>query len=207
MNGKDIELSRRRVLGGIATVGVASAAAGAGTFAFFNDTETSSSNTVEAGTLDLTGSTDGQIDVSGIVPGESVPTNGTTIIQATYDSGSSVDPAEVDFSAALSEPAESTEPSESTDQTALDFASKLNVSVANLVVNGSQVKDLTSTHSVTTVADLAGISIDAAFGGVSPSNTLGLELAFTFDSTTGNAYQADGVSIQTMLTAQQPTED
>ena len=54
MNGKDIELTRRRVLGGIATVGVASAAAGAGTFAYFSDTETSEDNTVEAGTLNLT---------------------------------------------------------------------------------------------------------------------------------------------------------
>jgi len=54
MNGKDIELSRRRVLGGIATVGAASAAAGAGTFALFSDTESSTENSIQAGTLDLT---------------------------------------------------------------------------------------------------------------------------------------------------------
>lgn len=50
---KKFELSRRKVLGSVGTIGVASAAAGAGTMAFFNDEETSTSNTVQAGTLDL----------------------------------------------------------------------------------------------------------------------------------------------------------
>ncbi|WP_415382388.1 TasA family protein [Halosimplex sp. TS25] len=49
-----IELNRRRVLGGIVTVGAAAAAAGAGTFAAFSDTESSNDNSVSAGTLDLT---------------------------------------------------------------------------------------------------------------------------------------------------------
>lgn len=48
-----IELNRRRVLGGIITVGAAAAAAGAGTFAAFSDTETSSENTISAGKLNL----------------------------------------------------------------------------------------------------------------------------------------------------------
>ncbi|WP_135806122.1 TasA family protein [Halorussus marinus] len=45
--------TRRRVLGGLATIGAASAAAGAGTMALFQDTETSGDNTLAAGTLDL----------------------------------------------------------------------------------------------------------------------------------------------------------
>jgi predicted ribosomally synthesized peptide with SipW-like signal peptide len=48
------DLTRRRALAGLGTVGVASAATGAGTFALFSDTEASSDNTVQAGTLDLT---------------------------------------------------------------------------------------------------------------------------------------------------------
>lgn len=48
-----IELTRRRALGGLATIGVASAGAGAGTMALFSDRETSSGNSVRAGTLDL----------------------------------------------------------------------------------------------------------------------------------------------------------
>lgn len=67
-------LTRRRVLGGLATVGSASAAAGAGTMAAFSDTESSSANSVQAGTLNL--EVDGQnttvtfLDVSGIKPGD-----------------------------------------------------------------------------------------------------------------------------------------
>lgn len=75
MNGKDIELTRRRVLGGVATIGAASAAAGAGTFALFSDTEESTGNTVTAGTLNLELATasDGTvsaINVANAVPGQ-----------------------------------------------------------------------------------------------------------------------------------------
>lgn len=53
MTEKEIRLTRRRILGGLLTVGGASAAAGAGTMAVFSDTESSSGNTVQSGTLDL----------------------------------------------------------------------------------------------------------------------------------------------------------
>lgn len=46
-------VTRRQLLGGLVTVGAGSAAAGAGTAAFFSDTESSSSNQVTAGTLNL----------------------------------------------------------------------------------------------------------------------------------------------------------
>ena len=78
-----IELNRRRVLSGLGVIGLASAGAGAGTMALFSDTETSSGNTVQAGTLDLTpdssgsqtltiiDSPDGSQSGSGIEPGDS----------------------------------------------------------------------------------------------------------------------------------------
>lgn len=47
------KLSRRRLLGGLASVGAASTAAGAGTFAYFQDSETSSGNSVTAGYVNL----------------------------------------------------------------------------------------------------------------------------------------------------------
>lgn len=68
------ELSRRGVLGGLVTMGAASAAAGAGTVALFTDQETSANNTVQAGTLDLTVNGAGSnavFDVSNVVPGDS----------------------------------------------------------------------------------------------------------------------------------------
>lgn len=53
MSEKKLELSRRRILAGLGTIGVASAGAGAGTFALFSDEESSEDNTVQAGTLNL----------------------------------------------------------------------------------------------------------------------------------------------------------
>ncbi|QKY16514.1 VWA domain-containing protein [Halorubrum sp. CBA1229] len=48
-----IGLSRRKVLAGLGAVGVASAGAGLGTTAYFNDTESFQGNTLTAGELDL----------------------------------------------------------------------------------------------------------------------------------------------------------
>ncbi|MFB6074703.1 MAG: TasA family protein [Haloarculaceae archaeon] len=48
-----IHLTRRRLLGGLVAVGGASAAAGAGTMAYFSDAESSAGNAVQAGTLTL----------------------------------------------------------------------------------------------------------------------------------------------------------
>ncbi|OYR43399.1 MULTISPECIES: VWA domain-containing protein [unclassified Halorubrum] len=48
-----IGLSRRKLLAGLGAVGVASAGAGLGTTAYFNDTETFQGNTLTAGELDL----------------------------------------------------------------------------------------------------------------------------------------------------------
>ncbi|MHB9288138.1 TasA family protein [Halobacteriales archaeon Cl-PHB] len=204
MSDKTIKLTRRRAIGGLITIGGAAAAAGAGTFALFSDTETSSGNTITAGTLNLTGPSDATLTASNLAPGESVPSSGTATIQATYDSGSSIDPVKVDLSIANSEPSsEPTEPSNSTDQTASAFAQQLNVDTANLTKNGSVQEDLTSSQGVSTADDLDGLSLADAFGDVSPSNTVGLELAFTFDSNAGNEYQADGVSITVDFTAEQ----
>jgi predicted ribosomally synthesized peptide with SipW-like signal peptide len=53
MSDKPIELSRRKILGGIGAAGVASVGAGLGTSAYFNDTESFEGNTLTAGELDL----------------------------------------------------------------------------------------------------------------------------------------------------------
>lgn len=69
-----IALTRRRALGGIVSVGCASAVAGAGTVALFSDTERSSSNTVQAGTLDLSvssGDESAVLNVENAGPGSS----------------------------------------------------------------------------------------------------------------------------------------
>jgi len=53
MNDDTIGLSRRKMLVGLGAVGVASAGAGLGTTAYFNDTETFVNNELTAGSLDL----------------------------------------------------------------------------------------------------------------------------------------------------------
>lgn len=50
---KKIALTRRRVLGGLGTIGLAGAAAGLGTSAYLNDSESFEDNTITAGTLDM----------------------------------------------------------------------------------------------------------------------------------------------------------
>jgi len=50
---RELTITRRRALGGLAAAGAASATAGVGTTAFLNDTETFSENSVVAGELDL----------------------------------------------------------------------------------------------------------------------------------------------------------
>lgn len=82
-SGTTFELTRRRVLGGALTVGAASAATGAGTFALFSDSETSNNNSVQAGTLDLTGgnSAVGSVSFGDVSPGSS----GTKYIRLRND--------------------------------------------------------------------------------------------------------------------------
>ena len=53
MPNDNIELSRRKVLGGLGTIGVASAGVGVGTSAYFSDTETFTNNALVAGELDM----------------------------------------------------------------------------------------------------------------------------------------------------------
>lgn len=53
MTDKRYQLSRRKALAGLATVGVAGAGAGLGTSALYNDTERLNNNTIQAGTTNL----------------------------------------------------------------------------------------------------------------------------------------------------------
>jgi predicted ribosomally synthesized peptide with SipW-like signal peptide len=78
MTMSKIQLTRRRALGALATIGAGSAAAGAGTFALFSDEETSNGNTLSAGTLDLQTGDSQSISFTGsdIAPGDT----GTTAV-------------------------------------------------------------------------------------------------------------------------------
>jgi predicted ribosomally synthesized peptide with SipW-like signal peptide len=86
MSNKKLELTRRRVLGGLGTIGVAGAAAGLGTSAYLNDTESFEDNTITAGTLDMSVTAEveaaseywsGEVDLEATADGEGV--SGVTI--------------------------------------------------------------------------------------------------------------------------------
>lgn len=68
MAKKKLELTRRRVLGGLGTIGVASTAAGLGTSAYLNDTESFEDNSITAGTLDISVTATGTADQGGMGP-------------------------------------------------------------------------------------------------------------------------------------------
>lgn len=53
MTDRNIELTRRKILGAAGAVGVAGAGAGVGTTALFSDQESFTSNSIAAGTLDM----------------------------------------------------------------------------------------------------------------------------------------------------------
>lgn len=201
--GTLIKLSRRRILGGIVTIGGATAAAGAGTFALFNDEESSSGNDITAGTLTL-GSTSGSFNVSDIKPTDRIPSSGSNSITTTYDG--SISGVEVDFEISVAEPgSEPTEPSEfSGNQSASAFAGQLNLETADLKKNGNSVNDLTEGN--TTLADISGLTLDNQTT-VSDGDSLSFDLAMTLDSGTGNEYQADGVDITVTFIAEQESAD
>lgn len=200
--GAVVELSRRRILGGVVTIGGAAAAAGAGTFALFSDEESSSGNTVNAGTLTLQ-STSGSFSVSDIKPTDRVPSTGSNSITTTYDG--SISGVEVDFEISVAEPgSEPQEPSEfSGNQSASAFAGQLNLVTADLKKNGSSVNDLTTSNN--TLADITG-SLDNQTT-VSNGDSLSFDLAMTLAQGTGNQFQADGVDITVKFIAEQVSAD
>lgn len=116
MSDKKFDLTRRRVLGGMATIGAASAAAGAGTMALFSDSEGSTGNTIQAGTLDLTAGTTQAFstNMQNIAPGDVTETLQITLsnvgslsgnhveITAGYGNNDGSEPADGDLQARVS---------------------------------------------------------------------------------------------------------
>jgi spore coat-associated protein N len=105
-----VELTRRRILGSLGVIGVAAGGAGAGTMAYFQDTESSTGNTIDAGTLDLKLSdgdeftedgVSGTWTISNAKPGDSVTsevvlTNAGSLEADHVEFGVSVDETEAD---------------------------------------------------------------------------------------------------------------
>jgi predicted ribosomally synthesized peptide with SipW-like signal peptide len=69
MTDRNIELSRRKILGAAGAIGIAGAGAGMGTSALFSDEESFTNNSIEAGTLDLIVDYETSVDQDGVDTG------------------------------------------------------------------------------------------------------------------------------------------
>jgi predicted ribosomally synthesized peptide with SipW-like signal peptide len=187
MSEKKIELNRRRVLGGMATLGVAAAAAGAGTYAAFSDTEQSNNNQVSAGTLDLT--VDGGdssvtvLNVADAVPGETG--SGTAI---TLANEGNVD-GTLDVTLATVSSAENgtndPESNSTAEGTGVELESALTVTVTldGTTLVSDTVANLSNGQSIATGQALNG-------GGSTDFN-----ISYEVDAAAGNEIQSDSVSL------------
>lgn len=175
-------LTRRRVLGGIATIGAASAAAGAGTMAYFSDTESSTGNTVSAGTLDL--KADGgdsavtTVSVGNAAPGDS--NSGSTTLK---NSGSIAGSVDLVFGSASNSEGDNPE-SEGDTSSPGDLGAVLEVTVS---VGGTQVRS--GTFNSVFDGSEAESNVALAAGG-----SKDLTIDWSLPTSAGNDIQGDSVS-------------
>lgn len=182
MADDEINLSRRKVLSGLGTIGVAGAAAGAGTMAYFSDTEESTGNTVSAGTLDLTADGgDGAVttvDVSAVAPGESGGKS-TTL----KNSGSIDGSVDLIFGSASNSEGDNSEPEPSTSSDG-DLGSVLQVTVS---VGGTAIRSGTFNNVFDGTEENANVSLAAG-------NSKDLTIDWSVPSGAGNEIQGDEVT-------------
>jgi len=181
-----IELNRRRVLGGVVTIGAAAAAAGAGTFAAFNDTESSNNNSVSAGTLDLT--VDGSSSpVSVLSVSDAVPSGSGTGSAITLANGGSVDGtldisvAAIDSSENGTDDPEGSDPDEGTG-VELEDALTITVSLGGTNVFSDTVASMSTGQTI-----VSGQALNA-------NTSTDFNLSYSI-SDAGNEIQSDSVSI------------
>ncbi len=173
-NSGTVELSRRKVLGGMATIGVAGAGAGAGTWAFFSDEETSEGNTVQAGTLGLGDPEDVVISTpnADFAPGD------TTSGSITLSEDGNISGGAMDIDTSVTDG---------------NFAGVLNVT--QLDYGGTDV----TPDSVTTLADLAGTTLEVD----APGSESDFDITLEFDEQAGNEHQGVSTDITFTFTLYQ----
>lgn len=186
-------LTRRRVLGGLATIGAASAAAGAGTMAYFSDTEESTGNTVSAGTLDL--KADGgdsavtTINVGNVAPGDPVGSGSTTL----KNSGSIDGSVDLMFGSASNWEGTNTEPENDTGTTdstgELGDYLQVEVYVGSTLVRG----DFSASSPQTFNQVFDGTEADSNVG-LAAGGSKDLQIKWKLPSGVGNEIQGDSVS-------------
>jgi len=172
---------------------------GIGTWAYFSDTETSTGNTLTAGTLDLTtNDADGvsqTLLATNMAPGDTV---GPETI--TLKNTGSVTASSLDLSFTYTESDGSPNP---TNMTADATAAMVEITTLNY--GGSSILGSISDGNLNLYpdiedlknADLSGLS------GIDASTTKDFEIAVQLRTETGNDFQADGITVTMTFTLNQ----
>ena len=185
----------KKMLLSLLVIGVVSVSAGAGTFAYFSDDETSTS-TLTAGELDLvlsvgSGELIAQWSVDPMAPGDTE--DGT--ITLTNNGDLSANHVEIDFTVA---PTNVVTPDEilGTDTDDADISDSMNI--LSMTMGGVDILPV----AVTTVADLDGLNIDD-IAGLAAAGTADFYMNIELDSDTDNSNQGDSVEIEIVFTLNQ----
>ena len=172
----DIQLTKRRVLASILVIGLATAAAGMGTFALFNSETTSDTNQITAGNMNLT--VDSGFSAGGLYPTQ---TTDNQTIELAYDPGP-------DANLSIT--------SVSTTGT-LDWNNNLSVNQAYVKVNGN----VDYTYAASTLGDLEEDNVVKLSSGDSIDFIVDLKL----DGSAGNEFQGESTNIDVTFNATQDT--
>ena len=194
MSDKNVELTRRKVLGGLTFIGAAGAIGGAGTWAAFSDTEESTKNYVQAGTLDLTidGANDPVVtlEVDKAAPGASGGPESSTLTNAgSLDGNLAVEVLDVRSS-------EGDNSSEAEGNTATGDGGELDQFLTVNIGFGGGAAVISNTANNLTGATGTGPSL--ASGGSSS-----LDMSYAVDSAATNDAQGDRVEIDVQVSLKQ----
>ncbi|SDM76496.1 SipW-cognate class signal peptide [Halogranum gelatinilyticum] len=231
MSDKRVELTRRKVLGGLATIGAAGAATGAGTMAYFSDNETSSGNNISAGTVDLNSPSGFSANIENLKPGGSAESK---TVSVTYDG--SIDGVSLDIDTALSEPSESEAATNGSDLSADEFADRVEVVSASIThdrggtketddlladdspsspikgnINATDDADAEEARDGETYVDLSELN-DAmetvkGYATLNTDDTITLDLEVKLAADVGNEAQGDGVDFEVAFTVTQSADN
>ncbi|WP_339104965.1 TasA family protein [Haloterrigena salinisoli] len=193
MSDNTFDISRRKVLGSIGLIGAGSAAAGAGTMAYFSDTEESTGNTVSAGTLDLELSTQANAPIS--VPDAKPGDTGNAVWQ--LNNAGSIDGGDIELDVinvvSLENGYEDPEPVDDDGDGELDDYLKVEVGIDPDYANDTDLgdgdeNDVLSKANIHTVASNGPQSAEE---GLSTSETKYLYVKWEFPNN-GNQNDAQG---------------
>ncbi|GAA0652573.1 TasA family protein [Salarchaeum japonicum] len=192
---RTIKLTRRRVLASLLVISLAAAGAGAGTMAYFSDTETSTDNTVSAGTLDLQ-LDDGDSDVTLVEVSEAAPGDSGSTTLNVSNNGTIDGTLSIDFDVSSAENG-IVEPEEGVDNSPSDSELPENLQV-KLTSDDAPNVGWVNASDLGTYSEFATLEA-------------GEEVEYTVEwrivSDAGNEIQSDSATVNATITLDQETDE